>query len=173
MRIQRNRLMMRLSIPTARNILHSRMRLNANERMDKSIVGSSNIFFFKICLMRWMPMKHFMGDTIIKTLLDGRRRHLGIIFSIWRTFTLLSILIIIIGHALWFTWKTSGSSITILLRFLARMINIWKVICSTDMIWMRKYEHIKPDKWKLVLCAKTVPQQKNRVDCGAFICMYC
>jgi Ulp1 family protease len=36
-----------------------------------------------------------------------------------------------------------------------------------------KKELIKPDKWKLVLCAKTVPQQKNRVDCSAFICMYC
>jgi hypothetical protein len=24
-----------------------------------------------------------------------------------------------------------------------------------------------------VLCAKTVPQQKNRVKCGAFVCMYC
>jgi hypothetical protein len=37
----------------------------------------------------------------------------------------------------------------------------------------KKKEHIKPDKWKLVLCAKTVPQQKNRVNCGAFVCMYC
>jgi Ulp1 family protease len=34
-------------------------------------------------------------------------------------------------------------------------------------------EHIKPVKWKLVLCAKTVPQQKNRVDYGAFVCIFC
>jgi hypothetical protein len=33
-------------------------------------------------------------------------------------------LIIIVGHASWFTWRKSGSSITIRLRFLARMINI-------------------------------------------------
>ena len=33
-------------------------------------------------------------------------------------------------------------------------------------------EHIKPVKWKLVLCAKTVPQQKNRVDYGAFVCIF-
>jgi hypothetical protein len=26
-----------------------------------------------------------------------------------------------------------------------------------------KKEHIKPDEWKLVPCAETVPQQKNRV----------
>ncbi len=37
----------------------------------------------------------------------------------------------------------------------------------------KKKEHIKPDKWKLVHCAKTVPQQKNRVDCGAFVCIFC
>jgi Ulp1 family protease len=37
----------------------------------------------------------------------------------------------------------------------------------------KKKEHIKPDEWKLVHCPKTVPQQKNRVDCGAFVCMYC
>ncbi len=41
----------------------------------------------------------------------------------------------------------------------------------------KKKEHIKPDKWKLVLCAKTVPEtvpeQKNRVNCGAFICIFC
>jgi hypothetical protein len=36
-----------------------------------------------------------------------------------------------------------------------------------------KKEHIKPVKWKLVLCAETVPQQKNRVDCGAFDCIFC
>ncbi len=36
----------------------------------------------------------------------------------------------------------------------------------------KKKEHIKPDKWKLVRCAETVPQQKNRVACGAFVCMY-
>jgi hypothetical protein len=36
-----------------------------------------------------------------------------------------------------------------------------------------KKEHIKPDKWKLVHCTKTVPHQKNRVDCGAFVYMYC
>jgi hypothetical protein len=35
----------RWSIPTARNILHSRTRLNANERMDESVVGSSAHFF--------------------------------------------------------------------------------------------------------------------------------
>jgi Ulp1 family protease len=35
-----------------------------------------------------------------------------------------------------------------------------------------KKEHIKPDKWKLVLCAKTLPQQKNRVYCGAFVCIF-
>ncbi len=36
-----------------------------------------------------------------------------------------------------------------------------------------KKEHIKPDKWMLVHCAETVPQQKNRVDCGASVYMYC
>jgi hypothetical protein len=36
-----------------------------------------------------------------------------------------------------------------------------------------KKEHIKSVEWKLVLCAKTVPQQKNRVDCGAFVCIFC
>jgi hypothetical protein len=34
-----------------------------------------------------------------------------------------------------------------------------------------KKEHIKPDKWKL--CIETVHQQKNRVGCNAFVCMYC
>jgi Ulp1 family protease len=34
-------------------------------------------------------------------------------------------------------------------------------------------EHIKPVEWKLVLCAETVPQQKNRVNCGAFDCIFC
>jgi hypothetical protein len=36
---------MRWPIPTARNILHSRMRLDSNKKMDKSIVGSSTHFF--------------------------------------------------------------------------------------------------------------------------------
>ncbi len=36
----------------------------------------------------------------------------------------------------------------------------------------KKKEHIKPDKWKLVLWAKTVQQQKNRVDCGAFVYIF-
>jgi hypothetical protein len=35
----KNRLVTRWSITTARNILHSRTRLDANERMDESIVG--------------------------------------------------------------------------------------------------------------------------------------
>ncbi len=38
---------------------------------------------------------------------------------------------------------------------------------------VEKKEHIKPDQWKLVLCAETWPQQKNKVNCGAFVCMYC
>jgi hypothetical protein len=42
--------MTRWSITTSMNILHSRMRLDANRRMDESIVGSS----------------HFVGDTIMK-----------------------------------------------------------------------------------------------------------
>jgi Ulp1 family protease len=37
----------------------------------------------------------------------------------------------------------------------------------------KKKEHIKPDKWKLVHCAETVPQQKNKVNCSAFVSMYC
>jgi Ulp1 family protease len=41
----------------------------------------------------------------------------------------------------------------------------------------KKKEPIKPDEWKLVLCAKTVPktvpQQKNRVNCGAFVRIFC
>jgi hypothetical protein len=37
-----------------------------------------------------------------------------------------------------------------------------------------KEEHIKPVEWKLVLCTKTVPllHQKNRVNCGAFVCIF-
>jgi Ulp1 family protease len=38
--------------------------------------------------------------------------------------------------------------------------------------WDEKKEHIKPVKWKIVLCAETVPQQKNRVDYGAFVCIF-
>jgi hypothetical protein len=36
---------MRWTLPIARNILHSRTRLNANEKKDKSIVGSPTHFF--------------------------------------------------------------------------------------------------------------------------------
>jgi hypothetical protein len=36
-----------------------------------------------------------------------------------------------------------------------------------------KKEHMKLVEWKLVLCAKTVPQQKNKVNCGAFVCIFC
>ncbi len=36
-----------------------------------------------------------------------------------------------------------------------------------------KKEHITPDKWKLVNCAETAPQEKHRVDCGAFVCIFC
>ncbi len=39
-------------------------------------------YFLKICSMRRMSMQHFVGGTIMKTFLDRRRRHLGIIFSI-------------------------------------------------------------------------------------------
>jgi hypothetical protein len=39
--LTKNRLMTRWSITSARNILHNRTRLNANKRMDKSIVDSS------------------------------------------------------------------------------------------------------------------------------------
>jgi hypothetical protein len=74
--------MTRWSPTTARNILHSRTRLDVNKRMDNSIVGSSAHVLFKLCLMRRMSMQHFTGGTITKTLLDGRRRHPGIIFSI-------------------------------------------------------------------------------------------
>jgi hypothetical protein len=71
------------SITTARNILHSRKRLNANKRMDENIVGSSAYIYFEICLMRRMTLtQHFMGGTIMRTFLNGRRRCLGIIFSI-------------------------------------------------------------------------------------------
>jgi Ulp1 family protease len=37
----------------------------------------------------------------------------------------------------------------------------------------KKIEQIKLDEWKLVCCAETVPQRKNRFNCGAFVCMYC
>jgi hypothetical protein len=41
----KNGLVTRWSITTARNILHSRRRLDANKRMDKSVVGSSAHFY--------------------------------------------------------------------------------------------------------------------------------
>jgi hypothetical protein len=41
----------------------------------------------------------------------------------------------------------------------------------------KKKEHIKPDEWKLVLFAETVPetvpQQKNKANYGAFVCIFC
>ncbi len=40
----KNELVTRWPIPTARNILHSRTRIDANKRMDKSVVGSSTDF---------------------------------------------------------------------------------------------------------------------------------
>ncbi len=49
---QRNRLMTTWSIPTARNILHSRTRLDANVRMDESIVSSSCRFFFNFFVVQ-------------------------------------------------------------------------------------------------------------------------
>jgi hypothetical protein len=41
----KNGLVTRWSIPTARNILHSRTRLNVNKKMNKRVVGSSAHFF--------------------------------------------------------------------------------------------------------------------------------
>jgi hypothetical protein len=43
--VKKKGLVTRWSIPTARNILHSRTRLDANKKMDKSVVGSSTHFF--------------------------------------------------------------------------------------------------------------------------------
>ncbi len=90
-----------------------------------------SFFFFKICLMRRMLMQHFVGGTIMKTFLDGRRRHLGITISTWRTCSFPSILIINIWRALWFTWRKSISIIMIHIEILARIINIWRVLCGT------------------------------------------
>ncbi len=50
--MKKNGLVMKWSISSAMNILHSRTRLDANERMDKRVVGSSTNLFSKICLMR-------------------------------------------------------------------------------------------------------------------------
>jgi Ulp1 family protease len=33
-------------------------------------------------------------------------------------------------------------------------------------------QHIKCDEWVLVTSTKSVPQQENIFDCGAFICMF-
>jgi Ulp1 family protease len=33
-------------------------------------------------------------------------------------------------------------------------------------------QRIKRDEWALVVSTKSVPQQENTFDCGAFICMF-
>ncbi len=62
-RMRRNGLMTRWLITAAKNILHSRMRLNANERMDERVVGSSAHIVFKFVSKRRMLMQHFVGGT--------------------------------------------------------------------------------------------------------------
>jgi Ulp1 family protease len=36
----------------------------------------------------------------------------------------------------------------------------------------KRQQRIKPDEWALVTSTKSVPQQENKFDCGAFICMF-
>ncbi len=36
----------------------------------------------------------------------------------------------------------------------------------------RRQHHIKRDEWALVTSTKSVPQQENTFDCGAFICIF-
>jgi hypothetical protein len=48
------------------------------------------------------------------------------------------------------------------------MKNILKYLIDED-----EGQHcIKPDEWALVTSTKSVPQQENTFDCGAFICMF-
>jgi hypothetical protein len=63
----KNGLMTRWSITAARNILHSRMRLIANKRMDKSKVGSSAHFF-----------QYLFDEKNVNTTLRGRYNYRNI-----------------------------------------------------------------------------------------------
>jgi Ulp1 family protease len=36
----------------------------------------------------------------------------------------------------------------------------------------KRQQRIKPHEWVLVTSTKSVPQQENKFDCGAFICMF-
>jgi hypothetical protein len=124
MRVQKNGLVTRWSIPTARNILHSRTRLDDNKKMDKSVVGSSTHFFQNLFNEKNDDATLCGRYNYEKNSKQIKKAPGHNIFNLKNIYFIINIGIIIIGHALWFTWRKSGSSITILLIVLARMINI-------------------------------------------------
>jgi Ulp1 family protease len=165
--------MRRWLITTARNILHSRTRLDANKRIDKSVVGSSAHIFQNL----------FNEKNDSDATLCERHNHENI--SRWEKKAPGNIFFhskniyfpINIDNKHWtrnmgymeekrIQYYNSFNGLGKGCKYLEG--TLWYLHHSDE-----KKEHIKPDKWKLVLCAKTVPQQKNRVVCGAFVCMYC
>jgi Ulp1 family protease len=130
-----------------------------------------NSFYFKICSMRRMTMQHLVGGTIMKKIWIKKAPGNNI-FNLKNIYFIINIdnnhwsCIVVYMEEKWIQYYDSLNGFGKDDKYLKGIL--W-YFYDLD----KKKEHIKPDKWKLVYCAKTVPQQKYRVNCGALFCMSC